>query len=135
MEEMTYLIFCFFIVWYRSFSQSFSIFFQKCFYYVDLFPSPTGRLLVLIDFFRSPCLLRFSPGIVCCLFRNVFWFKKFFIHFQNRILLTHYISAQIKVFEKHRIVANCWTEYFSVWFGYYFHTIVVTINSTSMILN
>ena len=96
MEEMTYLIFCFFIVWYRSFSQSFSIFFQKCFYYVDLFPSATGRLLVLIDFFKSPCLLRFSPGIVCCLFRNVFWFKKFFIHFQNRILLTHYIIGTNK---------------------------------------
>ena len=96
MEEMTYLIFFFSIVWYRSFSQSFSIFFQKCFYYVDLFPSATGRLLVLIDFFKSPCLLSFSPGIVCCLFRNVFWFKKFFIHFQNRILLTHYIIGTNK---------------------------------------
>ena len=135
MEEMTYLIFCFFIVWYRSFSQSFSIFFQKCFYYVDLFPSATGRLLVLIDFFKSPCLLRFSPGIVCCLFWNVFWFKKFFIHFQNRILLTHYIIGTNKSIWKTSYSRKLLNWIFQCLIWIYFHTIVVTINSTSMILN
>ena len=45
-----------------------NIFWKKFLLSADLSSSDVGSLPMLTDFFRSPSLTNFAPGIACCLF-------------------------------------------------------------------
>ena len=121
------------VVFLTSISQPF-FFFKRRFYYADLSRLPvspraswfwwnfTGLLVCLV--FLPVLLATFLKIVsvsesISSAFQSVFfWFAK--------------LSSLLKVPEKYRRIVKYWTEYQSIRFRNYVHTLVVTIHSTSI---